>query len=541
MSVLSTRPPTAVRRAPEEVRPRFRVAAAVLLCLIAGAQAAADSPFVLRPYLIATGPTDMSVLWTATVATNFTLRWSAGAAAPRAQACAPLATGIVYTVRQPSAPEDAPPAVTNREFRYCAPLKELAPDTEYRYEVAGAGTVATGRFVTLAAPGRDFTFAVVGDSQSPEIWGLLAERLQALQPRLLMHTGDLVNDGNYPPNMRHEFFEPGAGLLGGRPIMPAVGNHDSSHWLRRFFPYPPGLAYYSFDCGDVHFVCLNTFVGGDGRARMLQWLDDDLAASRARWKIVYSHIPSYDVGKHGASAGRGDVLPILRRHRVDLVCAGHSHCYERFRPMYTEGENEAHPITFIVNGGASLPHALAQDPYLAAGHARSHFLAVTVNRERLALRCIDLDGEELDALTLTKNAAGELDPAYVAAAVPESGFGALRAIVRPSMKSVTLLDDPLLGPARLRLSLGAGDKAMKYTVRPERRAAAICELTPATGAAAAGQTAEIELTLKLRDPGAHKTLPILRVECVFEIDGEKISVFSGLLQYRPPAALAPAA
>ncbi len=97
-------------------------------------------------------------------------------------------------------------------------------------------------------------------------------------------------------------------------------------------------AYYSFDHGKVHFVCIDS----DGSPRnlsgaMYTWLANDLAYARANseWVIVYFHHPPYTKGTHNSDTEaqliemRTNFVPLLEQYGVDLVLCGHSHNYER--------------------------------------------------------------------------------------------------------------------------------------------------------------------------------------------------------------------
>ncbi len=101
-------------------------------------------------------------------------------------------------------------------------------------------------------------------------------------------------------------------------------------------------AWYAFDHGDVHFICLDS--EGSSLAPgspMLTWLAADLAATDTdqQWIIAFWHHPPYTKGSHdsdnaGDSFGkmrdmRQNVMPVLESYGVDLVLNGHSHSYER--------------------------------------------------------------------------------------------------------------------------------------------------------------------------------------------------------------------
>jgi len=56
------------------------------------------------------------------------------------------------------------------------------------------------------------------------------------------------------------------------------------------------------------------------------WLDRELGASTARWKLVFGHHPVYSGGQHGDSKDLiANMLPILRRHGVQAYVCGHDH------------------------------------------------------------------------------------------------------------------------------------------------------------------------------------------------------------------------
>ncbi len=137
-------------------------------------------------------------------------------------------------------------------------------------------------------------------------------------------------------------------------VWPTMGNHDgySSTSSSQSGPYfsifslPKNAeaggvasgteAYYSFDYGNIHFICLDS--EGSSRSShgaMLEWLRLDLAATTKDWIIAYWHHPPYSKGSHDSDTEtnlvdmRQNALPILEAGGVDLVLTGHSHSYER--------------------------------------------------------------------------------------------------------------------------------------------------------------------------------------------------------------------
>ena len=100
-------------------------------------------------------------------------------------------------------------------------------------------------------------------------------------------------------------------------LWPTLGNHDgrSADSATQSGPYydiftlpknaqAGGLAsgteaYYSYDVGNVHFICLDSDdTDRSTSGPMMAWLDEDLAATTQQWIIAYWHHPPYSKGSH---------------------------------------------------------------------------------------------------------------------------------------------------------------------------------------------------------------------------------------------------
>lgn len=137
----------------------------------------------------------------------------------------------------------------------------------------------------------------------------------------------------------------------------------------------------------------------------LEWLDAALGASRARWKVVILHHPPHSpavpvryffvvpIGGGRAREGRLDeeLTPILRRHGVDVVFAGHNHFYARMAPQ--------NGIRYFVSGGGGRrTYDHAREPgYVLAGGAFYHFVYVRATAEVFEYYTIDAAGAVRDA------------------------------------------------------------------------------------------------------------------------------------------------
>jgi acid phosphatase type 7 len=246
-------------------------------------------------------------------------------------------------------------------------LKGLKPGTRYYYSVGSSSTVLQGGaenyFVTSPAAGVDkrTRIWVIGDAGSGKL-----EQNQ-VRDAYYKYTGNTHTDvwlwlgdnayesgteAEYDANVFVNHYEK---IFKQTVAWPAAGNHDllSANATSQTGPYyelftlpkngeaggvPSGTeAYYSFDYGNVHFVCLESttasFRAKEGS--MISWLRRDLAANTKKWTVVYFHHPPYTKGSHDSDHEvelvemRRNVVPVLEQYQVDLVLSGHSHSYER--------------------------------------------------------------------------------------------------------------------------------------------------------------------------------------------------------------------
>ena len=78
------------------------------------------------------------------------------------------------------------------------------------------------------------------------------------------------------------------------------------------------------------FVSIDTVSIEDnknGALGMKELLDSELAkAGSDAWKVVFGHFPCHSGGHYGGNeAIQEQVLPIMKRHNVDVYLTGHDH------------------------------------------------------------------------------------------------------------------------------------------------------------------------------------------------------------------------
>ncbi len=291
---------------------------------------------------------------------------------------------------------------SNDRFNYTAALDGLDLGRRYFYEVTcNGGLLASGYLSTRQPRGERVRFAAFGDNSCGDPRDhAIAFQAYAAHPDFIMNTGDNVYQSGLDGEYARYFFPvynadtagpaQGAPLLRSVPFYTVLANHD----VRRTAPgggpaadfshdpdslgyytnlhmplgpepaHPtpilgpgtvldafracageryPRMANYSFDYGDVHFLCLDSNLYVDPTAHDLQaWIETDLAGTDARWKFVIYHHPCFNVGReHSAEQHMRVLCPLFEKHGVDFVLSGHEHIYQRNRPLRFEPKDAA--------------------------------------------------------------------------------------------------------------------------------------------------------------------------------------------------------
>jgi hypothetical protein len=384
-----------------------RVGQAVLLAAMMLAVAAAltfsvgsahaSVPILTRgPYLQLVTATSAIIVWRTDVAGSSQVDYGVGS----------------YTDSISAAAEVTEHAVT---------LTGLLTGTEVSYRILTDDVeLGSASFRTAVAPGAPFSFAVLGDSGTGSTAQYsVADRIVALDPDLVLHTGDVIYPAGAAGDYDPKFFQPYQTLLRRSPMFLSLGNHDygtasGQPYLDVFYlPHnnPANTErYYSFDWGSAHFVALDY---NNLTTDQLNWLQADLTSTDQEWKFIFYHQAIYSSGPHGDESGiiakRSVLGPIFSANHVDVVFNGHDHDYERTQPI--DG------VVYVVSGGggASLYQVVPQS-FSAYAESTYHAVYVTLDGYTLTLQAVKPDGSVFDSLVLTHTAP--LPPS--APNVPES-------------------------------------------------------------------------------------------------------------------------
>ena len=266
--------------------------------------------------------------------------------------------------------------------RHTAVADGLKAGGVYSYRLGCEGHWAYGRF-TVGTPDDGVTIVNLNDAQTKDarkfpMWenscraaAAVAGGADAID--FILEGGDfydsnLYNAGPNTATAKLRYLQWGMAADSATPHFPGVpwvhasGNHDyftykaDSNVVAENFAVTNGgyVGCHSFDFGAVHVATLpwvDYAWREDRHGRVLDWLRDDLAATRARgtaqWTVVMTHAGPYTTGdnmrgKDGAESVCASNLvrrlgAICAAGEVDLVLQAHDHTYSKTRPYRWDG------------------------------------------------------------------------------------------------------------------------------------------------------------------------------------------------------------
>jgi acid phosphatase type 7 len=424
------------------------------------------------PYLCSRGSSNLVVRWRTDQATDSRVRYGPGPASLTNSAGDSIST-LEHTVS----------------------LTGLAPETRYYYSV--------GTTDLPLQQGADMYFSTApppGQSRPTRIWFLsdygntssyqipvrdtyLNEAAENKPADVWLTGGDNEQVDGSDPNYQSHVFNVYPSIFRNQPVFPTMGNHDT-YTSSSPGPYPyydifnmpvrgecGGLAsgsehYYSFDYGDIHFICLDSITASyssSANTAMFNWLQQDLAQTTQRWIIAYWHAPPYTKGSHDSDSTsdvgqmtsmRTYALPILEAYGADLVLCGHSHVFERtyllkghygFSTEFSEtnkvdggnGKEDGNGA-YLKPGGAGTVYVTAALGYQPqCSYALNHpahvvkfrdyagSCFVDINSNRLDFKFLSYQGTVMDHFTMLKGSSQAPPAAPSAFAASPSGTSAI--------------------------------------------------------------------------------------------------------------------
>ncbi len=318
--------------------------------------------------------------------------------------------------------------------RHEVTLRDLVPGRIHHYAVSTftpdgreiRSSTRSFRALPDRGPAR---ITVIGDTGAGTAGQWSIARALAREPAdLVLHAGDVVYPAFTDRLADLRLLSVYREQMARKPFVLSWGNHDlfqGTSPMRSVMRTPPTdtppevhaaeettpQSYYSLDVGEAHIAVLFQPAMSQYTLRtqsaQYRWLESDLAASTKPWKILIAHHPIQTSGGHRFTDYNANgipdwielsevLLPLIRRHGVQLYLSGHDHIYERFLP-----QDGLHSL-ITGGGGAPLYGLRAYDFLSSQMHVRHHFIRLTIDRHQAQVQAVDSQGQVFDSFDLQK-------------------------------------------------------------------------------------------------------------------------------------------
>ena len=298
-------------------------------------------------------------------------------------------------------------------------LTGLKPGTRYRYRVYSqevlshvgwrviygnvAATSVYGKqpltFLTSDHGWQSVNFAMVNDIHGKsDVLEKLVSHCDLKKTDMFLFNGDMVSIFNNEKEIFEGFMDKATELFASEiPMYYTRGNHETrgsfATAFQDYFSPKQEHIYYMFRQGPVCFVILDSgedkpdsdleyagiTVYDQYRTEQAEWLKKVLESKEykeAPFKVVVCHMPPFG-GWHGEQEVAEKFIPLLNNAGVDLMLCGHLHRYMRNEPK----DGVRFPV--IVNSNNTV-------------------LKAEAGVKELNIRILDMEGKEVDKLTITK-------------------------------------------------------------------------------------------------------------------------------------------
>jgi len=354
-----------------------------------------------NPYLIYTGSnTAMKIMWQMTETETCTLEWGTQDGN--------YDLGMVNTVENSS---------SLYQHIHSYTITGLQPGEKYYYRATGGGITRTGSFYT--APDADAAkvrFLAFGDTRSAttthdQVCGGVITNFtddpDTTYQTIAIGVGDIAFD-NLETTWNNEFFNRSLSnaqeFLSSVPFTPPMGNHEyDGKTFKKYFAFPyVADRYWSYDYGPIHVTLVDQYVSYSPGSAQYKWIEQDLANSTKKWKIIVLHEPGWSCASSDLFQGHANntsvqnyIQPLCVKYGVSMVIAGHNHYYAR-----AEVDGVTHLTT--AGGGAPLYTPKSGQPNIVIAIESYHYCKFEASGDNLACEVTAPDGAILDTFDIMK-------------------------------------------------------------------------------------------------------------------------------------------
>ena len=132
--------------------------------------------------------------------------------------------------------------------------------------------------------------------------------------------------------------------------------------------------------------------------KQLEWIDETLSRSDAKWKIVMGHHPIFAYTTKSDSERielQNSILPILEKNNVDAYLCGHIHSAQHIKPTGSK-------IDYFVNTSGSLSRSVEAVDGTRFCSSEPGFMIVSMEDDKLSFLLINENGENIYKYSRTK-------------------------------------------------------------------------------------------------------------------------------------------
>jgi acid phosphatase type 7 len=291
-------------------------------------------------------------------------------------------------------------------------LKNLSPDKDYYVTIDHPTHPESFHFRTLPddKSRKELVFLAGADSRSRRDVRREVNTLAAKEsPDFVIFTGDFINTALSEEQWDEWFDDWHEQMItsNGRriPIIPAIGNHEvaggylqpkdkAPFYINRFIVPEPRTKYVLKLSPELVLVTLDSDHIFEVTSQN-QWLDSVLTAyADIKWKIVQYHVAAWpsvrDFDGEIPVKIRKEWIPILEKHKVNLVLEAHDHAYKKTVPIRNNQHDDENGIIYLGDGGWGAPIRDTKNPadywWLDEAEKIDHFWKLTLSKDGKQLK-----------------------------------------------------------------------------------------------------------------------------------------------------------
>lgn len=425
---------------------------------------------------------------------------------------------------------------SRNSYVYDAIITNLTPKTKYFYCVS-KGKI--NYFSTPALGSGNFRFVAMGDSRSqPKIFSEIMKDVNKINPDVIISMGDLVEDGGKKVQWKKYFFDASRNVISHIPFISTLGDHEGERDSGKLFAHylfprkNHKKLWYSFDVGNAHFVSLDYRYPKN--VEMINWFENDMTNSDAKWNFVFTHRPCYNFGGHCSVWGRDTWPALFQKHKIDIVFSGHSHIYERFLPVKINSSSDW-SVTYITTGGAGANLYKARtNQFLAKAFADYHYILFDIKNDSLLMTTFSTNNCIIDRMRIDKSAG--YDKKYFYKSTSQKKLNFITMFLRKLSESINTI--PLMTiPSEKKICIDSEFKKVGIKISLSKNSRKFYKMKSVKFNLCKGKTKQINLKIFAKDnitvsPWGLITPP-LKLDGQICFDEERFEIETGNIEYWP--------